>query len=198
MELPGFKAVTFQQIVQWLYQGKVIVDPLPTPARFAPRNSKQAAPSDYKPRTLFPSLGERESAQRKELSRKKNHFLLENYFEFLRLADYIDLQGPFDDVFEKIRVVISKDYQCLSSQHIQAALALPDPERRVLKVIASSLGRPYVEHMTEEIRRDEVRKPFKFQQQIDDSDIFAAELLKSVGVTLPTATIRFFKDHHSP
>jgi hypothetical protein len=196
VKLPGFKAETFQQIVQWLYQSRVIVDPPSTPVQTVRMNSESIGPADNSGRRIFRTPEEGLAIQRQEISRQKNHFLFENYFELLRLADYIDLKGPFHDVFDKIADCISRDYQSLSANHIETTIALPDPARKVLKVIAFSLAMPYIYHTTENIRHSgkESRNPFKFQTKIDDSDVFAAELLKAVGDALQEVSLILFRN----
>jgi hypothetical protein len=103
--------------------------------------------------------------------------------DFLKLADFLHLTGPFTTINETIHEMV-KDRSNLESKHIQEAMKLPagTPARQLIVQACvgpymASLGWSYVSEKTG------IMIDFKFKTELDELDGFAAELLRLFGET---------------
>jgi hypothetical protein len=103
--------------------------------------------------------------------------------DFLKLADFLHLTGPFTSIDEAIHEIV-KDRSNLQSKHINEAMKLPagTPARQIIVQACvgpylESLGWSYVSNVLGSI------SDFRFKTELDELDGFAAELLRLFGET---------------
>ncbi|KAH9221525.1 hypothetical protein DL95DRAFT_474020 [Leptodontidium sp. 2 PMI_412] len=115
---------------------------------------------------FYPDFGTNEKAQ-----------IISRLLAFLKLADKIDLIGPFDSVVASIKQAIhtSPNRRGLLPGHIRLAaeLSLTHPVRRLF---ADACFREFVQDM---IPHDKATKPFRFDKELNDLDSFSSDLLRS-------------------
>ncbi|KAK0119127.1 hypothetical protein ONS95_007989 [Cadophora gregata] len=96
---------------------------------------------------------------------------------FLKLADKIDLIGPFDSVITNIKQVIasSPSRRALLPGHVRLAAELP-PTHPIRKLFADACFREFVQDL---ILQTSPTKNFRFDKELNELDSFSSDLLRS-------------------
>ncbi|KAF4635565.1 hypothetical protein G7Y89_g2531 [Cudoniella acicularis] len=90
--------------------------------------------------------------------------------DFLRLADRLDILGPFDSVVEMVKSTLRKDQAALLSHHIREAVKLPSGH-----AIRNIFAQVCVKDYTPSLRKSAI---FRFRKELDEVDEFAADFFK--------------------
>ena len=98
------------------------------------------------------------------------------YIDFLHLADYIDLLGPFTSIHGHIRDILVKDRKCLTPALLRRFL-LAEPAADIQTILVEALARFYITWLLTSTEG----QPFVFLGDTDEFEGFAAELLRVCG-----------------
>jgi hypothetical protein len=93
---------------------------------------------------------------------------------FVRLADRLDLVGPFDSVISSMKSLLVKHRELLMPMHVRDAVELPR-EHAVRSLFADACVKEY----TKALRSS--KEVFKFHMELKEIDSFASDLLRSFG-----------------
>ena len=98
---------------------------------------------------------------------------------FLKVADEINLLGPFDQVIETMRSTLKLSRASLQSSHITTAFEIPSAHNARKLFIQACIKDYSIElHQKSTLKAS----PFRFQNLLEKSAAFAAALLKEVRV----------------
>jgi len=104
------------------------------------------------------------------------------YIDFIRFADYIDLVGPFDSVFQGIRSLLSSR-TALLPEHIRTTVQLPygHPLR---SLIAQACVKSYAWSLQLGGRKGGNKRRFRFQEELDTLEGFASDLVRAFSSSI--------------
>lgn len=76
-------------------------------------------------------------------SKKTNSDIVTQILNFLKLADQIDLTGPFDPVLHTMKTILIKDGDALLPEHVRSAVELPEGHK-LRTLFAQSCVKSYI------------------------------------------------------
>jgi len=170
ISLTDFKADTFRTIVQWMFQGsfnvpKVFYDAAnPAHARLYHDLLKQSPYSRCKP-----TKAEASEIELKATNVFQTEADLFAYVDFLTLANYIDLQGPFHSVLTGIKKITHQP-DLLEAKHFHLAMSLYE-KHPFRSIVMDFLAEEYMKHLI-------TSQQFKFQAELDARDDLALLVLR--------------------
>jgi BTB/POZ domain len=94
---------------------------------------------------------------------------------FLKIADEIDLLGPFDQVNETIKTILKPSRSSLQSCHIRTACEIPSA-KATRKLFAQVCLKEYAESFFDRSPTN-FEDSFRFKKELDESDAFSAAVL---------------------
>ncbi|KAI9053538.1 hypothetical protein LZ554_002493 [Drepanopeziza brunnea f. sp. 'monogermtubi'] len=106
---------------------------------------------------------------------------------FLKLADRIDLLGPFDSVIATLREILTHSgigsrwgwaRTALLPGHVRLAAALP-ASNPIRGLLADACYREFVLDLFGHVQQQAPARPFRFFREVRDLDCFGADLLRS-------------------
>jgi hypothetical protein len=116
------------------------------------------------------------------LATKKNE-ILSLLIEFLRLADRIDLLGPFHSIVQRVKETLAADSNLPEPKHIRFSATLPQghPLRHILALacVPSYLCRSIPKEY-----HNRGGTPFRFQKELDELEGFALDMMKALSECL--------------
>ncbi|PVH88238.1 hypothetical protein DL98DRAFT_565906 [Cadophora sp. DSE1049] len=199
-------ADTFQMAVQWIYFSQVKVPACQVAAQEAPaatkqsniQNSTQAGCTAIQANSTTPWRSRQSSVASNEVDTNLRAWAIDENLDiqfypdfalndkaqtvsrllaFLKLADKIDLIGPFDSVIASIKQVIasSPGRRALLPGHIRLAAEL-SPTHPIRKLFADACFREFVQDL---IPNNAQCKPFRFDRELSELDSFSSDLLRS-------------------
>jgi hypothetical protein len=170
LELKFATARSFELVVQWMYTSNVVLPPQ-QPHRSGSHQEKahQETVIDV---VYLAGEGVYFDANENSLSSDlKGSQTITSYLEFLKLADDLDLLGPFDDIIGKIKAILISSELSLLQDHIRSASQLPCGHA-IRKLFAQACVRPYIE----DINKGPAGSKFRFMAEITEIESFAADL----------------------
>jgi hypothetical protein len=105
-----------------------------------------------------------------------------NYLNFLKLAQQIELLGPYDSVYEGLVDVLVSSRMSLNIEHLRVAAELPTGHF-IRKLFARACVIPYI-HDSNLDRHIPDRITFVWHQALDEMESFASDLFKEYGQTI--------------
>lgn len=161
LSLTSCSIETFKVLVQWLYTSQIVLD----------EDETEQEPVDVSSlddegilREAFDSMTRKETS---EISR---------LLDFLRLADEIQLLGPFDSIVNKIKTTIISEESSLKAHHIRTASNLPIGHS-ARKLLAQACVVDYAKYCF-------LGHEFGSHTVMNELEGFAADLLKEFGVAM--------------
>lgn len=170
----------FEMVVQWMYTSNAVIpkprlEPQPQPQ---PQSDGQRTIIDFE----YLNDGDTyydpdESSSNDKSDVKVNSQNIISYLGFLKLADELDLLGPFDDILSNIKEILISSQLSLQPEHIRGASELPSGHG-LRKLFAQACVKRYI--------NDTIRdsKSFRFATEMDEVESFAADLFKEVDKVL--------------
>ncbi|KAG4425776.1 hypothetical protein IFR04_000983 [Cadophora malorum] len=200
-------ADTFQMAVQWIYFSQIKVPTCQVSVQEAPataklnmsQNGTQTSCTAKQAKPTTPSQSRQSSVASNEIDTNLRAWAMDENLDiqfypdfaandkaqtvsrllaFLKLADKIDLIGPFDSVIASIKQVISSSpgRRALMPGHIRLAAEL-SPTHPIRKLFADACFREFVQDL---IPGTNVQgKPFRFDKELSEFDSFSSDLLRS-------------------
>jgi BTB/POZ domain len=157
MVLSDCSAETFRFVIQWIFTSQVVLS--------MPRETEQ------------PML--------KGQAAKFYPERISKLLAFLKVADRIQLLGPFNQVTETIKAMLTSTRASLQAGHIRAAFEIPSAHE-ARKLFTQACVREYAESFFDgSYLRN---KKFRFKEELRQSDAFAAALLTELANSFRSRT----------
>jgi hypothetical protein len=114
---------------------------------------------------------------------------------FHRLADQLDLLGPFDTIITNIRDLILENRMSLYPEHIRSAAEMP-AGHEIRTLLAKACVKPYI-HDSNKYRPVAGRLEFKMAKEVAELDGFAADLFREYGRAIRGKQIHTTRAKHN-